>query len=50
MKTTNRLFSTIVLALLLFSATTILAQDDAPKKTRICYSDYQSLEHGQGEF
>ena len=32
MKTTNRLFSTIVLALLLFSATTILAQDDAPKR------------------
>ena len=32
MKTTNRLFSTIVLALLLFSTTTILAQDDAPKR------------------
>lgn len=31
MKTTNQLFSAIVLALLLFSTTTILAQDDAPK-------------------
>ncbi len=31
MKTTKQLFSAIVLALLLFSTTTILAQDDAPK-------------------
>ena len=32
MKTTNQFFATIVLALLLFSTTTILAQDDAPKR------------------
>lgn len=31
MKTTNQFFSAIILALLLFSTTTILAQDDAPK-------------------
>ena len=32
MKTTKQLFSAIVLALLLFSTTTILAQEDAPKR------------------
>jgi len=34
MKTTKQLFSAIVLALLLFSNTTILAQDDAPKEAK----------------
>lgn len=32
MKTTNRLFSAIVVVLLLFSTTTIFAQDEAPKR------------------